>query len=226
MKMLFQKCLPALFVVFIFFLHSCTKDEQPNETGTVTDAEGNVYGTVKIGNQWWMSENLNIGVMISGNVAAENNGDIEKYCYNDLEENCNHYGGLYSWDELMAYSTQEGAQGICPDGWHVPTDEEVKQLEMALGMSRKNADLANAWRGTNEGGKLREGGSSGFNMLFSGGKRSDSLFFNQGDNAYFYTSTEASSGAWRRCLQKSNKKTGRFNSYPKTYALSVRCIKD
>ncbi len=78
-----------------------------------------------------------------------NNSSIEKYCYNDVPANCETYGGLYQWDEIMQYTTTPGVQGICPSGWHLPTGEEWKQMEMALGMSQSEADLYN-WRGTDE----------------------------------------------------------------------------
>jgi len=55
-----------------------------------------------------------------------NNSVIEKYCYNNEEDSCTKYGGLYQWDEMMQYTTEQGVRGICPAGWHLPTDEEWK----------------------------------------------------------------------------------------------------
>ncbi len=89
------------------------------------------------------------------------NGIIEKYCYDDNTSNCDTYGGLYQWEEMMQYVTTPGAQGICPDGWHLPTDEEFKTMEMALGMSQSEADNT-GWRGTDEGSKLKEANSLEF----------------------------------------------------------------
>ena len=60
------------------------------------------------------------------------NGTMEKYCYNNEPDSCTKYGGLYQWDEMMQYTTQQGVQGICPPGWHLPTDEEWKVLEGAV----------------------------------------------------------------------------------------------
>jgi len=57
---------------------------------------------------------------------------MEKYCYNSDTNNCTIFGGLYQWDEMMQYNTQQGVQGICPQGWHIPTDEEWKILEGAV----------------------------------------------------------------------------------------------
>ncbi len=98
--------------------------------GTPTvEYEGQIYNTVQIFNQCWLKENLNVGTMISGDNIMEYNGVIEKYCYNNEQDSCIKYGGLYQWNEMMQYVTQEGVQGICPPGWHVPTDEEWKVLE-------------------------------------------------------------------------------------------------
>ena len=75
-----------------------------------------------------MAENLNVGQMIHGDFNHSNNGIIEKYCYGNSENQCNTYGGLYQWNEMMRYNSQ-GAQGICPNGWKIPTDGEWKLLE-------------------------------------------------------------------------------------------------
>ena len=88
------------------------------------------YNTLQLGTQCWIVQNLNIGTRISGSTSQTNNGTIEKYCYNDLEANCDVYGGFYQWDEMMNYTTTAGEQGICPPngGWHLPTDEEWTTL--------------------------------------------------------------------------------------------------
>ena len=85
---------------------------------------GKTYHTIRIGTQCWFKENLNIGTMIDQSVSQTNNGIIEKYCYNNNPDSCSIYGGLYQWDELMQYSTTEGAPGIPPSDWHIPTDAE------------------------------------------------------------------------------------------------------
>lgn len=96
---------------------------------TVTDADGNVYNTVLIDGKCWMKENLNAGSMISSTTAQTDNGTIEKYCFADDESNCDLFGGLYQWRELMDYVTNEQNQGICPDGWHIPTNDEITALK-------------------------------------------------------------------------------------------------
>lgn len=93
--------------------------------------EGQIYNTIQIFSQCWLKENLNIGTMIPGSEEMSDNGLIEKYCYDNEPDSCEKYGGLYQWDEMMQYNTQQGTQGICPPGWHIPSDEEWKVLEGA-----------------------------------------------------------------------------------------------
>lgn len=101
--------------------------------GTPTvEYEGQVYNTIQIFSQCWMKENLNVGVMIPGEQDMTDNGIIEKYCYNNEPISCMKYGGLYQWDEMMQYTLELGTQGICPPGWHIPTDEEWKVLDGAV----------------------------------------------------------------------------------------------
>jgi len=196
------------------------------------------YTTVQIGTQCWMSENLNIGTMINGNLSQINNSTIEKYCYSNNTGNCNTYGGLYQWNEMMQYVTTEGVQGICPTGWHLPTDDEWKTLEMYLGMTQVEAD-ADAWRGTNEGDKLKESGtvhwqfpnmgatnSSGFTALPGGMRGSSGSFIYLSSNGFWWSSTESSgTDAWYRILKYDKGQVGRYHYY-KTYGRSVRCLKD
>ncbi len=91
--------------------------------------EGQIYNTVLIGEQCWLKENLNVGIMINDYENMTDNGVIEKYCYDNNIENCDEYGGLYQWDEMMQYVTTTFTQGICPPGWHLPHDYEWKILE-------------------------------------------------------------------------------------------------
>ncbi|OFZ09148.1 MAG: hypothetical protein A2338_05930 [Bacteroidetes bacterium RIFOXYB12_FULL_41_6] len=185
-----------------------------------------------------MAENLNVGTRIDGINSPTNNGTIEKYCYNNDPANCDIYGGLYQWDEMMQYVTTEGAQGVCPDGWHLPGDEEWKTLEMALGMSQSQAD-ATGWRGTDEGGKMKEpdlahwnspntgaSNSSGFTALPGGNRLSDGSFYYLGSYGDWWSSTENSGTyVWERYLGYSSAKVYRLN-VSKTLGYSVRCLKD
>ena len=95
-------------------------------TGTVIDVEGNTYAIVKIGKQWWMAENLKTSKDAEGN-------EIQRYCYDNDTTNCKLYGGLYRLNTALngAQSSNKnpsGVQGICPAGWHFPSNAEWMQL--------------------------------------------------------------------------------------------------
>ncbi|MBN2682504.1 MAG: hypothetical protein JXR58_08340 [Bacteroidales bacterium] len=200
--------------------------------------DGQKYATVQIGTQCWMAQNLNIGIQQIASEAPSNNGIIEKYCYADDSENCEIYGGLYRWTEMMqlpdscethscAAIVYEQHQGICPAGWHVPSDEEFMILEMELGMTEAQANLANTWRGALIGDMLKLGGSTGFDGLLSGRYSTPGSYSVISNYEYPHTSTEYGANfAWRRCLRSTSNDVGRWNTFPKSYGLSVRCLKD
>jgi len=198
--------------------------------GTETITYGSkTYNTVQIGTQCWFRENLDIGNMLVNPANPSNNSIIEKYCYNNLTSNCDIYGGLYKWDEMMAYSTTEGAQGICPTGWHIPTDAQLTTLSTFLGGN------------TVAGGKLKETGfvhwkysagggatnSSGFTGL-PGGSLYSGVFAYLTENGYFASSkTHETNSAWTwsRSLSYYTTTFGRIAGY-KTTGISVRCLKN
>jgi len=189
---------------------------------------GQTYNTVQIGDQCWMAENLNIGTQIDGLVTMSDNSLIEKYCYDDDSINCDIYGGLYQWNEMMQYSTIQGTKGICPDGWHLPSDLEWFEMENYLDPSINNPN-STGWRGTNCGEQLLEGGSSGFEALLSGKREWDTGEFTRiGERAHFWTSTTNpynSVHAWFRQFNISNPQAYR-NGANKLYGVSVRCVRD
>jgi len=88
--------------------------------------DGQEYKAVMIGEQCWMAENLNIGTMVYGD--QQDNGIIEKYCYNNDTTFCEEYGAFYQWHEMMNWTSDTAGQGICPQigNWHIPTDFEWK----------------------------------------------------------------------------------------------------
>ncbi|MBK7214078.1 MAG: hypothetical protein IPH88_12420, partial [Bacteroidales bacterium] len=94
---------------------------------------GKSYPTVQIGTQCWLKENLNVGTMINGQQQQTDNSVLEKFCYDNLELNCEIYGGLYQWNEAMQYQSNQDIQGICPAGWHVPSQYEFNTLIEYLG---------------------------------------------------------------------------------------------
>ena len=202
---------------------------------TIVDSrDGQIYNTVEIGNQCWLAENLNIGTRIDGVNAQTQNGTIEKYCYNNNTSNCDAYGGLYQWDEMMQYSTTEGVQGICQDGWHLPTDDEWKTLEGFVDNNYPvGAPIWNntAWRGFDAGKNLKSVSSwssnSGTNLFgftaLPGGMLEGSAFKDFVGYAYFWTSTENSGNSWFRALAHDRSDVYR-NSFSKANGCTVRCI--
>lgn len=198
--------------------------------------EGQTYNTVQIGTQCWFRENLNVGMLLNGFYEQSNNGITEKYCYDNNTSNCDVYGGLYLWDEAMQYTTQPETQGICPSGWHIPSDEEVCTLTLFIdgtvdciatvssgfdvGTKMKSTTL---WYGNGNGTN-----ASGFNALPSGFRYPYQNVFNSSTStAIHWSSTELEwgFGVWCRNLDYAN--TGIMRSaYEKAYGFSVRCLKD
>jgi uncharacterized protein (TIGR02145 family) len=127
----------------------------------------------------------------------------------------------------MNDSIEEGAQGICPRGWHIPTDEEFKKLEIHLGMPANQADMVDCWRGSPVGTKLKAGGSSGYDAQMAGRRIPSGSFSVKDMWEYMWTSTEYNNNAaWRRCLATSRSTVGRYKTFTKDYGFSVRCVKD
>jgi uncharacterized protein (TIGR02145 family) len=180
----------------------------------VDPRDGQEYKAVVIGNQVWMAENLNY------------KADTGSYCSGNNPENCEKYGRLYwNWTANEGVigdpSLPIGKQGICPSGWHMPSDSEWKELEMYLGMSKNEADKLESFRGKDEGARLKKGGDFGFNALL-GGTRNRVGFFDDVDSCGAYWSYSALM-ARTFCVHES--RILRMQ-YPEPYALSVRCIKD
>ena len=210
-------------------------------SSTVTDIDGNVYQTVTIGTQVWMAENLKVTKYRNGdpipNVTNYSTWDAlatGAYCnYNNDESHVAVYGRLYNWHAV------DDSRNLAPDGWHVPTDEEWKQLEMYLGMSQAEADISGEWRGTYEGGMLKDSSTtywwasnvgsneSGFTGL-PGGYRSSlgGSFHQRGAGAFFWSCTEYDSTyAWYRWLGLETTEVYRTSSSMRS-GRSVRCVKD
>jgi len=176
---------------------------------------------IAIDNQIWMARNLNVGTMLpNGATLPQNNGTIEKWCYDNLESNCTAYGGLYNWNEAMKYVTTPGSQGICPAGSHIPTDDEWKTLEIYLGMAPTQAD-ATGWRGTDQSTQLK----TGYLNILLGGFRGDSTnYVSMSANTYLLTSSRSGSyPLYRRFTTNGTiNRSGDSNSA----GFSLRCIKN
>ncbi len=201
------------------------------DCGTATDASGNTYNTVVIGTQCWMAENLRVGTKLaSATTRPLNNGVIEKWCYNNDSAICASDGGLYNWDEAMQYSTTPGAQGICPSGWHIPTDSEQYTLVNYLKDPGQicDANRFSWWQCATAGTKLKSGGTSGMNFPLAGFITSVPSFWSRGAYARFWSSSQGVTGissAVHRYLGSSDTRVVRVSDI-KGYGLSVRCVND
>lgn len=160
------------------------------------------YKTIKLGNQCWFQENIRIT-----QEEINRNCSIERRCYDDFLFNCTVYGGLYTYKSIMCGEEREGARGICPVGWRVPSDSDWRELEMEIGM-REDVAQRYGFRGSNEGsmlagddglwddGELKEDnlfGFLGFNVLPGGYQRSyaTQAFNDLGEKSIFWSSTSA-----------------------------------
>ncbi len=208
--------------------------------GTPTvEYEGQVYNTIQIFSQCWLRENLNVGEMVEGNIEQSDNGTIEKYCYKNEPDSCTKYGGLYQWWEMMQYTTQQGVRGICPPGWHLPTDEEWKVLEGAVDSqygvddpewdslyfrgydAGTNLKITSGWNENGDGTDL-----FGFSGLPGGFRVDIGYFYLIGDYGHWWTSTEDSDiSAWYRHLDYLNPGVGRYGRH-EAFGFSVRCLRD
>ena len=233
-----------LLLLFVVFTNSCkkAKKEIPEiETGSFTDTINKIsYNTVKIGNQWWMAENLKGTKYRNGAYITKIQTDTAQWkkdttgAYCIYDNNATAPGLLYNWYAV------NNSNNIAPYGWHVPTDAEWKELEMHLGMSATDAQKTN-WRGTDEGEKLKiasiqnwitygdvwSNNESGFTALAGCCRMFDGKWGNPGlgSTGFWWASDTHSNDAWYRYLDYKNANVFRYYG-PKTYGFSIRCVKD
>lgn len=200
-------------------------------TDTITYG-GETYPTVEIGDQCWLGKNLNI----TPSSADNSNCSGTKYCYNNSSSNCTTYGGLYIWYDAMcgassSSSDPSGVQGLCPDGWHLPSDDELTDLENNLtcgdGGDEGSALAGNASLWTD--GALESDddfGCSGFNLLPAGNLDTRGRYRSLGSGASLWSSTDSDAVyAWFRRVYY-NYTTIILGSHEKYYGFSVRCLRD
>ena len=177
-----------------------------SDTGTVRDIDGNVYKTIKIGNQWWMAENLRVTKNPRGK-------PIKGYFYKDDASTYGKYGLLYTWETAMDGSSMENTQGIAPEGWHIPSERDWKELINTLGGEEKVAE------------KIKVGGSTGFNAYLSGGAdfKGEYLYFKK--YAMFWSSTSVNE---ERAIHVGFSDENKWESFAakKNGRIHIRCIKD
>ena len=235
----------------------CGAEELAWQCGDPLEYQGYDYETVQIGEQCWFAENLRAENYENSDAIPSNLSDSEwtsttsgavavygedTGCQNfspdidacDPSQSLEEYGRLYNWHAV------DDARGICPSGWHVPTDGEWMTMEMALGMSEEQANLT-GWRGTDQGTQMRTTygwsagvngtNASGFSGLPGGGRTYEGTFFNAGNLGDWWSSSPNCSDAWYRSVTSDPNQTKLMGVYRGAYcmsyyALSIRCIKD
>jgi len=237
----------------------CVKDEDTIhiEHGELKDErDGQVYKTVKIGDQWWMAENLNYAY-------PHTFGDLDStsWCYNNESDNCAKYGRLYIWEATMdcnafehtdnyydyysfcteqVYKTEESFnfyRGICPENWHIPSHDEWALLKSTVNNFATDLKSTDDWRDDGNGSDIL-----GFSALPAGGCKASSSnkCFEAGQKTCFWTTRQIDRTihdiapiTWNDyfwtsifCLTATSKDI--FNDVIDKfdYALSVRCVKD
>ncbi len=241
-------------VFLIFMVLNCNypsiieDDGKDGDTGIVTDIEGNVYKTVKIGKQWWMAENLRTTIYNDGTIIPFiTDNDEWKACTTGIGAYCYHnqtidsgsivkFGALYNW-----HAVNTGK--LAPEGWHVPTDAEWTKLEEYLIAHGYNYDgtttgnkIAKAlaaktdWESSDTvgypGNDMQSNNSSGFSALPSGYRYDFGSFSFRGDRIYWWCATEEDE-LWAYYRNLYYEWENLYNlCYRKGYGFSVRLVKD
>ena len=210
-------------------------------TETLTDYDGNIYNAVQIGNQVWMTENLKVIhysdgesiPLVTDSVEWANLDDNDDACCYYANDYNSEYGVLYTWTAAMGDNTvgsntnPSGVQGVCPDGWHLPSEPEWHELIDYLGGD------------SNAGGKLKESdtthwkspnidadNSSRFTGLPGGGRDQDGAFISLRYYGFWWSTTDVVSYASNDLILYYNNSEAITSYYYKSSGLSVRCVKD
>ncbi|MBN2455415.1 MAG: fibrobacter succinogenes major paralogous domain-containing protein, partial [Sedimentisphaerales bacterium] len=199
------------------------------ETGTVTGNDGTVYKTVKIGNQWWMAENLKETKYRDGSEIRNVINGTEwaglttgAYCaFNNDETNADAYGYLYNWDAVA------DSRNIAPAGWHVPIAEEWQNLVDYLGGSgiaggKMKETGTTHWHSPNTGAT----NESGFSALPGGYRNYDGIYYYIGYYAAFWSFAESDRTHGWYCLLYGNYSKASQVSSDKQSGFSLRCLRD
>ncbi|MBR4535522.1 MAG: hypothetical protein IKO62_02560 [Bacteroidales bacterium] len=214
----------------------------------VQDVDGNIYHTVKIGNQCWMRENMKTTRFSDGTAIQQGAGvsSVNAYWYypNGNSANKEAYGLLYNWPAVMnsaasSDANPSGVQGLCPKGWHVPSTAEWTQLtEYVGGQSQylcnsisnniaKSLAATTAWiNHANEcavGNDVSANNATGFSAMPSGAYYSGNMDFNRG--SYFYCATESNAGSAYVYTISHSEATVSNYAFNKIGGFSVRCMR-
>lgn len=235
MKKIFSKTqkkstIIILLFAFVFTLSSCKKPTEPiisSNPTSVTDIDGNVYGVIKVGSQFWMSENLrttkyNDGTLISTGLnntdwAATTGGAYA--IYDDNVTNNAIYGKLYNW-----HAVNTGK--LAPAGWHVATTNDWDNLIGAFGgfniAGGSLKSTSTLWNSPNTDAT----NNSGFNGLPGGYRGTTGGYSTMGNTGYWWSSTERNSTQGNYSNLSKSSAAILSNGATKTFGYSVRCVKD
>ena len=210
----------------------CGSEESAWQCGDPLEYQGYDYETVQIGEQCWFAENLRAESYENGDAIPTDLSDEDWLSTNTgavAVNSLNLFGRLYNW-----YAVEDN-RGLCPNIWHVPSDNEWIAMEVSIGMSYIEAN-STSWRGTNQGEQLKatygwdNNGSgtnnTGFGGLPGGYRGSSGGLSNTGGVGYWWTSTPFESFAWYRILNSSDSGVYRLDDWNQRGGLSIRCIKD
>lgn len=217
----------SLLVAFLGSNYLLTIIGHSQNMGTVTDIDGNVYNTIKIGNKIWMKENLRSKrylngdsiPFISGNKKWSETTEGAWSYYNNDTSQIRVYGLLYNYYAVYNW------RGICPWGWHIPSEYEWQQLILELeGETRAGGKLKSkdGWKSPNTGAD----NSSRFSALPGGYRNPYGTYDNLGYNAAFWSATQRDEKtAWFYILNYNDTRINKVGGN-KNYGMSCRCVKD
>ena len=220
-------------ITYIYDLPNIGENATPcliegNEFTHILDKrDDKTYAVTQIGDQCWFAEDLmyDCGNTTWNGNSCRLNGNAAGTVADATSPSMH-----YQWEAVMNGSTTEGAQGLCPTGWTVPTDDEWKTLEMFLGMTQEQADLVNAWRGTNQGQQLKSTNPSwngtntvGFNAVPAGARLTSGTLFSVGSAGDWWSSSPSGSNAWRRYLYSGSSAVHRL-THSQANGFLVRCL--
>ncbi len=229
------------------------KNACPDGFECIMDIDSNVYKTVVIGEQVWMAQNLRVSRYRDGtdipsglsnmgwwstrsganaiypySYLSDNDGDEETEEIGSDEEMANAYGKLYNWHAVG------DPRGLCPDGWHVPTELELMILLDYLGgpdgnggklkATRTDPDPHPRWESPNSGAN----DEAGFSALPAGHRNREGLFWQIGETGFWWTSTThdlLANQAWVYVLDYNDSYIYTYH-HPKEFGFSVRCLRD
>ena len=196
---------------------------ETSELGVMVDErDGQVYRWVKIGNQKWMRDNLNYEVP-------------DSYCYENNSGDCGKYGRLYTWDVLMngfndSDSNPSQVRGLCPKGWHVPSNSEYEELIQFFDLSLLNVNIGGLLKSTTSDWISPNEGAIDlvkFSGLPAGRRIHDGSGFDElGNQTWFWTSTHFTGILKRARNLKSENDKFSNPTISKNYAFSCRCVED